>query len=150
MIRKPYRSPVAGLSRVHEEAANRPANQKRVDAICCDCEGTLYDHNGIDKTLVAYLNARHEAGEMVVIFSSNWSQVFDRVQETGLHPAILRTLKDKRECHGMHVTEYIDDAPSSRITAGQVFHPKDHAFRRYIQVYLDSTKPGLSAPQPRG
>ena len=128
-------------------APKMPEREVTFEAIFCDCYDTLYsDSFERDELLVNYLNAKSRAGIDVVIFTSNFSQVYDKVQNIGLEPRILRTLQEKRKFHGEHLMEWIDDDPDPSITAQKLFHPKEPKFRQHMKDYLASCAPAAPSP----
>lgn len=106
------------------------------DGIFCDCYGTLYSHSYTkDDLLVAYLNAKHEAGTPVTLVSTAPQDVIGKIRNIGLHKEILMSLMPKTVYHNDVLEILIDDDPT--LKAKTLWHPQNEAFRAQMKDFLD-------------
>lgn len=116
----------------------------------CDFFGTLLIKGKINKELVAYLNAKHAAGEKVVVFSTSCEDTVETLPTLGLHPDIAK-VEDKYKYYNQKLEMVIDDNPSLLMRAEMMFDPQSPVFLSIMRDFLRNApqKPACSAgPAP--
>jgi len=127
---------VSDLFEKHKKRMASLDNKVVLRGIFCDCVGTLYvGKYGFDKELVAFLNEQYEAGQNVVVFSSEAGQqasMKDIFEYLGLNPD-LYDVKSKDSYKGQTLELIIDDNPAQDIEFVTHINPADDSFRKFLK-----------------
>ncbi len=129
---------MSDLFEQHRERMASLGDKGVLKGIFCDCVGTLYGgKHGLDKELAAFLNEQHEAGQHVVIFSSEpQSGMKDIFDFLGLKPD-LQDVKRKGAYNGQTLELIIDDDPAEGAEFITHINPADDDFRDFLKQPRD-------------
>lgn len=128
---------------------SKAQEQDVLQGVFCDVYGTLVNSSyEANMPLVLYLNALHEAGIRVTIFSSDPSGMRRKTQNIGLHYELAGLVQDKARYEHALLETLIDDDPPAYLQAKTRWDPKKPELYTHIAAEIKrlSTKP--SGPQP--
>lgn len=109
--------------------------------VYCDVYGTLVNSSfEPNQKLVLYLNALHEAGIPVTIFSTDHFGMRRKTQNIGLHYELAGLVQNKARYANVLLETVIDDDPPHYIKAETLWNPKDTPLYAHIDAELERLK----------
>lgn len=126
-----------------------PKNQQTMPGVFCDVYGTLVNSSFEEnKKLVEYLNALHEAGVKITIFSTDHTRMRRKTQNIGLHYELAGIVLNKAQFAGVTLETLIDDEPPAYLDATTYWNPKGKELYTHIATEMKRLKPTPPPPAP--
>jgi hypothetical protein len=127
--------------------ANTP---QTLPGVFCDVYGTLVNSSFEgNKKLVEYLNALHESGVKITIFSTDHTRMRRKTQTIGLHHELAGIVVNKANFAGIMLETLIDDEPPAYLDAKTCWNPKGKELYTHIESELKRLNPAVPpAPAP--
>ncbi len=132
----------------HFSKMNTPGDENVWAGVYCDVYGTLVNSSFEgNKPLVQYLNALHESGVKVTIFSTNHFAMRKKTQNIGLHPELAGIVRNKASFANAVLETVIDDEPPQYLSAKTLWNPKAPELYAHIDTEMKRLKPS-TPPSP--
>ncbi len=127
----------------------KSSDETPAEGVYCDVYGTLVNSSfEANRPLVEYLNALHESGVKVTIFSSDHFGMRRKTQNIGLHVELAGIVRNKANFADMLLETLIDDDPPAYIRAQKHWNPKSEEFRAYMKEEMAKLTRKPAAPPP--
>jgi hydroxymethylpyrimidine pyrophosphatase-like HAD family hydrolase len=131
----------------HFKKLGTPGNENVCGGVYCDVYGTLVNSSFEGNTpLVEYLNALHESGVKVTIFSTDHFGMRKKTQNIGLHPELAGIVRNKANFANMTLETLIDDDPPRYLNAKTLWNPKAPDLYAHIDSEMKRLKPTTPPP----
>lgn len=131
----------------HFSKMTAPGEEKVHAGVFCDVYGTLVNSSDEANTkLVQYLNALHEAGIAVTIFSTDHFRMRKKTQNIGLHYELAGLVRNKAHFASRVLETLIDDDPPPYLQAKTRWDPKQPALYAHIDAEMARLKPSTPPP----